>query len=160
MWSACPARPDLNPDEGLWNAPKRVELKNRCCRDRAAVRLERRRASERLRHHRDLIRSCSAHCGYSVWSTKAPSGARDSRTRFSWLDGSPLIGKEERRSSSRCALVSCARTLHDAEYSKGRATPVRTWTTKVSTRRRGSARLDTPLTHKAYHAVDCRSLCY
>ena len=56
--------------------------------------------------------------------------------------------------------VSSTRTIHEAEYSKGRATPVRTWTTKVSARRRVSARLDTPLTHKAYHAVDCRSLCY
>jgi transposase len=58
--------PDLNPDEGIWSYLKRVELKNRCCRDLAELRLELRRAAERLRHKRDIMRSCSAHCGYSV----------------------------------------------------------------------------------------------
>ncbi len=58
--------PDLNPDEGIWNYLKRVELKNRCCSDLAELRLELRRAKERLRHKRHIIRSCSAHCGYSV----------------------------------------------------------------------------------------------
>jgi transposase len=58
--------PDLNPDEGIWNYLKRVELKNRCCRDLAELRVELRRAKERLRHKRDVIRSCSAQCGYSV----------------------------------------------------------------------------------------------
>jgi transposase len=58
--------PDLNPDEGIWNELKRVELKNRCCRDLAELRLEVRRAKERLRHKRDVIRACSQQCGYSV----------------------------------------------------------------------------------------------
>jgi transposase len=58
--------PDLNPDEGIWNYLKRVELKNHCCRDLAELRLELRRAKERLRHKRHIIRSCSAQCGYSV----------------------------------------------------------------------------------------------
>ncbi len=58
--------PDLNPDEGIWNYLKRVELKNRCCGDLAELDLELRRAKERLRHKRDLIRACSVHCGYSV----------------------------------------------------------------------------------------------
>jgi transposase len=58
--------PDLNPDEGIWNYLKRVELKNRCCADLAELRPELRRATERLRHKRQIIRSCSAHCGYSV----------------------------------------------------------------------------------------------
>ena len=58
--------PDLNPDEGIWNYLKRVELKNRCCRDLSDLRLELRRAKERLRHKRHIIRSCSAHCGYSA----------------------------------------------------------------------------------------------
>jgi transposase len=58
--------PDLNPDEGIWNYLKRVELKNRCCRDLAELRLELRRAKERLRHKRHVIRSCSAQCGYSI----------------------------------------------------------------------------------------------
>ena len=58
--------PDLNPDEGIWNSLKRVELKNRCGADLAALRVELRRAKERLRHKRHIIRSCSTHCGYSV----------------------------------------------------------------------------------------------
>jgi transposase len=58
--------PDLNPDEGIWNYLKRVELKNRCCRDLAELRVELLHAKERLRHKRDIIRSCSRQCGYSV----------------------------------------------------------------------------------------------
>jgi transposase len=58
--------PDLNPDEGIWNYLKRVELQNRCCADLAALHRELRRAKERLRHKRDVIRACSIQCGYSV----------------------------------------------------------------------------------------------
>jgi transposase len=58
--------PDLNPDEGIWNYLKRVELKNRCGHDLAELRLEVRRAKERLRHKREIIRSCSRQCGYLV----------------------------------------------------------------------------------------------
>lgn len=58
--------PDLNPDEGIWNYLKRVELKNRCCRDVAELAVELRRAKERLRHKRDVIQACSVQCGYSV----------------------------------------------------------------------------------------------
>lgn len=58
--------PDLNPDEGIWNYLKRVELKNRCCRDLAELAVELRRAKERLRHKREIIRSCSRQCGYLV----------------------------------------------------------------------------------------------
>jgi transposase len=58
--------PDLNPDEGVWNDLKRVELRNRCCADLAELSLELRRAKERLRHKRHTIRGFSAHCGYSV----------------------------------------------------------------------------------------------
>jgi transposase len=58
--------PDLNPAEGIWNYLKRVELKNRCCRDLAELHGELRRATARLRHRRAILRSCSAHCGYSV----------------------------------------------------------------------------------------------
>jgi transposase len=57
--------PDLNPDEGVGTSLKRVELKNRCCADLAELHLELRRAKERLRHQRHIIRSFSAHCGYS-----------------------------------------------------------------------------------------------
>jgi transposase len=58
--------PDMNPDEGIWNYLKRVELKNRCCRDLAELAAELRRAKERLRQKRHIIRSCSRQCGYSV----------------------------------------------------------------------------------------------
>src|SRR5262249_25269480 len=58
--------PDLNPDEGIGNSLKRVELKTRCCRDLAELRRELRRAKERLRHKREIIRSCSRQCGYLV----------------------------------------------------------------------------------------------
>ena len=58
--------PDRNPDEGMWNDLKRVELKNRCCRDLSDLRLELRRAKERLPHQRHILRSGSAHCGYSA----------------------------------------------------------------------------------------------
>jgi transposase len=58
--------PDLNPDEGIWQYLKRVELGNRCCTDLDHLYQEVIRARERLRHKRALIRSCSQHCGYAV----------------------------------------------------------------------------------------------
>jgi len=58
--------PDLNPDEGVWNYLKRVELKNRCCHDLAELQRELRLAKERLRHKRDIITACSIQCCYSV----------------------------------------------------------------------------------------------
>jgi transposase len=39
---------ELNPDEGIWNHLKRVELKNICCRDLDHLANELRRAKERL----------------------------------------------------------------------------------------------------------------
>jgi len=58
--------PDLNPDEGIWNYLKRVELGNVCCTDLTDLSTQLIRARERLRHKRDIIRSCSRQCGYSV----------------------------------------------------------------------------------------------
>jgi transposase len=58
--------PDLNPDEGIWNYLKRVELGNVCCPDLAALQLELIRARERLRHKRDIIRSCFSACGLAL----------------------------------------------------------------------------------------------
>jgi transposase len=58
--------PDLNPDEGIWNYLKRVELGNVCCRDLAHLHQELIRARERLRHKREIIRGCSQQCGYLV----------------------------------------------------------------------------------------------
>jgi transposase len=56
--------PDLNPDEGIWNYLKRGELGNVCCRTLEHLQQELIRARERLRHKRDVIRSCSQQCGY------------------------------------------------------------------------------------------------
>lgn len=56
--------PDLNPDEGIWNYLKRVELGNVCCTDLDDLHRQLIRAKERLRHKREIIRSCSRECGY------------------------------------------------------------------------------------------------
>jgi transposase len=58
--------PELNPDEGIWNYLKRVELGNVCCTDLDDLRRQLLRAKERLRHKREIIRSCSRECGYLV----------------------------------------------------------------------------------------------
>jgi transposase len=57
--------PELNPDEGIWNYLKRVELKNVCCSTLAQLGAELTRAKERLRHKRQVIRGCIARCGYA-----------------------------------------------------------------------------------------------
>jgi transposase len=56
--------PDLNPDEGIWNYLKRVELGNLCCVDLPHLYREIMRAKERLRHKTEIIKSCSRQCGY------------------------------------------------------------------------------------------------
>jgi len=56
--------PDLNPDEGIWNYLKRVELGNVCCSDLKHLTATLIRARERLRHKREIIRSCMRECGY------------------------------------------------------------------------------------------------
>ena len=58
--------PDLNPDEGIWNYLKRVELGNVCRRNLDHLHQELIGARERLRHKREVIRSCARHCGYHV----------------------------------------------------------------------------------------------
>lgn len=58
--------PELNPDEGIWNYLKRVELGNCCCRDLAELALVLRRAKERLRHKRTVIQACFQQAGYHV----------------------------------------------------------------------------------------------
>jgi transposase len=49
--------PELNPDEGVWNYLKRVELKNVNCQDVNQLRNELRKAKERLRHKTEVIKS-------------------------------------------------------------------------------------------------------
>jgi transposase len=56
--------PDLNPDEGIWNYLKRVELANVCCADLADLRNHLLRAGVRLRHKPEVVRACSRQCGY------------------------------------------------------------------------------------------------
>jgi transposase len=58
--------PDLNPDEGVWKHLKCVELKNLCCASLAQLRVELRKAKERLRHKRDVILGCIRQPGFEV----------------------------------------------------------------------------------------------
>ncbi len=58
--------PDLNPDEGMWNYLKRVELGNVCCTDLDELSTQFIGARERLRHKREIIKSCSRQRGYSL----------------------------------------------------------------------------------------------
>lgn len=58
--------PELNPDEGIWNDLKRVELKNVSCQDLSRLRPELRGAQERLRHKKDIIRSCMKQAGLHI----------------------------------------------------------------------------------------------
>jgi hypothetical protein len=57
--------PDLNPDEGIWNyreASSSWAMSAVLCLNHLSVALIRER--ERLRHKREIIRSCSRQCGY------------------------------------------------------------------------------------------------
>jgi transposase len=49
--------PDLNPDEGVWNWLKNVEMRNQCLTDIAHLKRELRRGIERMRHKRRVIGS-------------------------------------------------------------------------------------------------------
>ena len=70
--------PDLNPDEGVWNYLKRVELANVCCSDLQELRRQLIRARERVRHKHDILRACSRACGYAVsfFLTRSGNAAR------------------------------------------------------------------------------------
>lgn len=56
--------PELNADEGIWNYLKRVELKNICCRDLAHLRIELRKATQRLRRKKHVVKACIRQTGY------------------------------------------------------------------------------------------------
>ena len=58
--------PDLNPDAGIWNYLKRVELRNRCCATLRHLRHVVQLATARLRHKRCVIRRCFHEAGYRV----------------------------------------------------------------------------------------------
>ena len=54
--------PDLNPDEGIWNYLKRVELRNVCGRSLRDLR----EAAVRLCLKPEIIQSCIREAGYHV----------------------------------------------------------------------------------------------
>jgi transposase len=56
--------PELNPDEGVWNHLKRVELRNRCCHDLDELRWELGLAIRRLRRQAHRLTACFRQCGY------------------------------------------------------------------------------------------------
>jgi transposase len=58
--------PELNPDEGVWKHLKYTELKNLCCRSLAELRVELRKAKERLRHKKYVILGCIRQPGFEV----------------------------------------------------------------------------------------------
>ncbi len=58
--------PDLNPDEGVWKHLKYVELKNVCCQSLSELRIELRKAKERLRHKKHVILGCIRQPGFEV----------------------------------------------------------------------------------------------
>lgn len=58
--------PDLNPDEGIWNYLKRVELRNVRCSNLRELWQALRLAVARLRHKRQVIRGCIKQAGYHV----------------------------------------------------------------------------------------------
>ncbi len=58
--------PDLNPDEGVWNQLKHVELRNVCCRDLAHLQHQLKLAVTRLRRKPDLIRSFFVGAGLAI----------------------------------------------------------------------------------------------
>jgi transposase len=57
--------PELNPDEGIWNYLKRVELRNVCCPTLRALRDALREGAIRLCCRPDIIRACFQEAGYS-----------------------------------------------------------------------------------------------
>jgi transposase len=56
--------PDLNPDEGVWNYLKYVELRNVSCHDQDELRHELRLAIARLRQKPDIIQGFFKQYGY------------------------------------------------------------------------------------------------
>ena len=55
--------PELNPDEGIWNYLKHVEMRNLSCRSLPHLNQELRRAKERLRHKTAVIIGCIRQVG-------------------------------------------------------------------------------------------------
>ena len=58
--------PDLNPDEGVWDLLKEVELRNLCCLDFVHLRHELALAVLRLRRKPHLIQTCFPGAGLEL----------------------------------------------------------------------------------------------
>jgi transposase len=58
--------PELNPDEGVWQHLKHVELRNLCCRDLDHLSTELSLAVRRLREKPSLIQSFFAGAGLDI----------------------------------------------------------------------------------------------
>ena len=58
--------PDLNPDEGIWNYLKRVELANTCSQNLKELYLRVQDAARRLRRKPEVIVGCLAQAGLSI----------------------------------------------------------------------------------------------
>src|SRR5207248_7469555 len=58
--------PELNPDEGVWQHLKHVELGNLCCRELIHLNIELQLAIRRLRRKQDLIQSFFAGAGLDL----------------------------------------------------------------------------------------------
>ena len=58
--------PDLNPDEGIWNYLKRVELANTCSQNLKELYLKVQDAARRLRRKPAVIQACLTQAGLSI----------------------------------------------------------------------------------------------
>ena len=56
--------PELNPDEGIWNYLKGVELKNVCCQDLADLQEKLSEATNNLSAKPEIIKACFQQVGY------------------------------------------------------------------------------------------------
>lgn len=61
-----PYAPDLNPNEGIWDLLKHVELRNLCCRDLDHLHHELGLAILRLRRKPHLLRTCFVGAGLAL----------------------------------------------------------------------------------------------
>jgi transposase len=68
LWLArLPAyAPELNPDEGIWQYLKNVELPNLCCLDLEHLHREILKAVARVRHKTHLIKACFKQAGLQL----------------------------------------------------------------------------------------------
>ena len=56
--------PDLNPQEGVWNYLKRVELRNLCCHDLSELKQELKKSIQRLRRKGGILQACVRQPGF------------------------------------------------------------------------------------------------